>query len=126
MDAQQPWQVNAGGSNGHLHVYEYGMALHNEQTEVYRWISYDLNVPANTVVTDLPAKVVREGRHTIYAITFPWQKVGLQEIPRPGTRIGFSLIVNDRGPNGIRRGLRLGDGLLDSKNPADYEWLWTR
>jgi hypothetical protein len=94
---------------------------------VWRWISYQDNLPGDVEEKRVGAQIVRRGDLTVYTLTFPWSKLGLKQKPGPGSTIGFSLAVNDfdKSPSG-RKGMTLFKGIVDKKDPAEYGKLWVR
>jgi hypothetical protein len=126
VDANSPWLPNSGHFlNGHR-IYEYGAALYAAGSKVYRWRSYDPQLPADKLEPDVTAKITREGNFTTYDLTFPWRTLGLASMPKIPSQLGFSLAVNDADPNATRHGLRLFGGIVESKDPLQYGRLWLR
>ncbi len=126
LDADKPWQANVGGCNGHFRVFEYGAALGQSGPMIWRWISYFKELPGDADEKRVKADITRQGTQTIYQITFPWSTLGLAGKPASGTRIGFSMAVNDTDPKTPRRGLRLFGGIVETKDPARFGSLWLR
>jgi hypothetical protein len=126
LDADKPWQANIGGCNGHFRIIEYGLALGQSGPMTWRWISYFKELPSDVEDKRVKADITRQGTQTIYRITFPWSTLGLAGKPAAGSRIGFSLVVNDTDPNVPRHGLRLFSGIVETKDPARFGNLWLR
>jgi hypothetical protein len=126
LDAELPWQANAGGCNGHARVFEYGVALGEPGPMTWRWLSYHPELPPDTEAKQLQMKVIREGDKTLYEVMFPWTTLRATAMPVPGSKIGFALAVNDADPGAGRHGLRLFDGIVDRKDAAAYGLLWIR
>jgi hypothetical protein len=127
MDADQPWQANAGGASGHFRVFEYGAALGKNGPMAFRWISHYKPLASRSMEPRVKANVTRVGDRTRYEVTFPWVTLGLTERPAAGTSVGFSLVINDRdAPRSQPQGLRLFGGIADSKDPRSFGRLWMR
>jgi len=62
---------------------------------VYRRLSPDEERYPVGVAQDVKADVNREGRLTTYEVTIPWEMLGLEQAPEPGTGPAFSVLVND-------------------------------
>lgn len=126
VDADQPWQPNAGyGFNGHR-VSSYGVGGHPQQVMTWRWLYSMPSLPADMPEPRLQAHLERKGNLTTYEITFPWSILGLSAPPRPGTSIGFALAVNDLDGEGPRHGLRLFNGIVETQDPRSFGRLWIR
>jgi hypothetical protein len=127
MDAEKPWRVNEGGSSGHFKVYEYGFGLGEKGPMNWRWVSFDKSLPFDVVESRIQTRITRQKEITTYDLVLPWSALGQTEPPKPGTGIGFSLVINDKdGASTDRKGLKLFNGILDSKDPKEYGWLWIR
>jgi hypothetical protein len=126
LDAEKPWVANIGGCNGHFKVVEYGVALGQTGQRVWRWVSFAKELPGDTEEKRIKAQITRRGSETIYDLVFPWAVLGLNVKPISGSKIGFSLAVNDTDPGTERHGLRLFDGIIESKDPARFGTLWVR
>lgn len=126
-DAAKPWEANAGVLfNGHR-VTEYGVAARNGDVMVWRWLAHAPGLSANSPEPAIRAKTHRRGDETIYEIFFPWHVLGLNEPPKAGGRLGFSLTVNDSdGDAKGRHGICLFGGIMDKQDPREYGSLWLR
>jgi hypothetical protein len=127
MEVDQPWRPNVGGYNGHFKIFEYGAALGRTGPMIWRWISYLASLPGDVPEPRVRADITRSGDRTVYILLFPWATLGLNEPPRPGSVIGFSLAVNDFDRPAIgRKTLNLFHGIVDKKDPAAYGKIWFR
>jgi len=79
--------------------------------------------PLNTIdVAEVRFKIRRDGDKTIYELAFPLSALHVKD-RGPGTRLGFSLLVNEN-DTGARDGyLRWSDGIGDGKYPEKYGQL---
>ncbi len=127
VDAEKPWRANEGGFSGHFKIYEYGFGLGEKGPMNWRWVSFDKNLPFDVVENRIQTRIVRQKDVTGYDLIIPWPALGLTGCPKPGTSIGFALAINDKdGAATERKGLRLFDGILLSKDPQAYGRLWFR
>jgi hypothetical protein len=127
MDAEKPWRANEGGCSGHFKVYEYGFGLGEKNPMNWRWVSFDKNLPFDVMESRIQTRITRQKDITLYNLTLPWSALGLTECPKPGISIGFALAINDKdGAATERKGLRLFEGILLSKDPQAYGRLWFR
>jgi hypothetical protein len=126
LDAELPWQANAGGVNGHFRVFEYGFALGDAGPMAWRWLSYHRDRPPDCEEKQLQAAVTRQGEQTIYEIMLPWATLQSPAALGAGSRLGIAVAVNDADPDVPRHGLRLFNGIVDRKDPAAYGSLWIR
>ena len=125
MDAEQGWRANAGGYNGHVRIYEYGVALSAQGPLVWRWISYDKNLPASQTEARLQTEITCDQGLTVYELLFPWPTLGLDRAPAGRSKVGFSLLVNDVDGAGERDcTTTLFGGIGDRKDPARFGALW--
>ena len=62
---------------------------------VFRRLSPRSDAPPAGETTDVQAAVSRQGNGTHYTVTVPWEELGLEQAPRAGTRLDFSLLVNN-------------------------------
>ncbi len=75
----------------------------------------------NVNVDEVKASVTRAGDTAVYELAFPFSLLGVKAAP--GSRLGFSLIVNEN-DTGAREGyLRWSQGIGDAKNPLKYGQL---
>ena len=79
--------------------------------------------PLNTIdIAAVRFSVVRDGTRTIYEMAFPLSALHARG-RGPGTRLGFSLLVNEN-DTGAREGyLRWSDGIGNGKRPEQYGQL---
>lgn len=127
LDADLPLQANFGGWNGHQRIFELGVGSDLKTTNVYRWISYDESIPQDKPVTDAIAHVTREGDVTTYDIMYTWKSLGLTSAPKPGSSIGFALVINDKDTDKDKRhGIMLFDGVSGNKDPGKFGRIWLR
>ena len=79
--------------------------------------------PLNTIdVAEVRFRVRRRGTRTIYELAFPLAALNVRR-RGPGTRLGFSLLVNEN-DTGAREGyLRWSDGIGNGKDPEAYGQL---
>lgn len=127
VDGAKEWQYNNIGDgrfNGHR-IVEYGIALPTSGGAplVWRWRADCPGLRAACREPAVVAHVERAGGITTYDILFPWPTLGLQEAPPVGSRLGFSLAVNDVDKGGDRHVLRFGGGITESKDPEKYGTL---
>lgn len=125
LDPDKPWQANnvGYGLNGHR-IVEYGLGLKKGgKTMIWRYRAF---VPGLKV--GLPRKlmklqqVVRDEKKstTIYNLFIAWQSLGVEKQLPAGSRIGFSLAINEKDEGKKRRTLRLFGGITNSKDPKEY------
>ncbi|MFH0964576.1 MAG: sugar-binding protein, partial [Planctomycetota bacterium] len=83
----------------------------------------DVLRPLNTIdVAQVRYKIRREGDKTIYEMAFPLSALHVAH-RGPGTRLGFSLLVNEN-DTGAREGyVHWSDGIGRTKNPEEYGQL---
>ena len=68
---------------------------------------------------DIPVRVVRDGRRTVYRIALPWKLLCGSKPPR-GTIFRFSLAVHDRDRGVCNYHMAFGDGIVRDKRPDQY------
>ncbi len=94
---------------------EMGFAV--DESGRYMFYSQQMNVN----VDEVKAGVIRKGDMTVYELGFPLTLLAVKG--QPGSRLGFSLIVNENDA-GARKGyLRWSQGIGDAKNPLKYGQL---
>lgn len=116
LDEEDSLQVAAKAVMG-LRPLEIVLGLNSETGEVLvarRQAPDEARYPPGPA-PDVPAKVRREGRMTIYEVALPWQMLGLASVPPAGRPIRLSLLVNDNGGRG-RHGLQWFFGIRDYRN----------
>ncbi len=127
-DRGKEWQPNnvGFGLNGHR-VTEYGFALKQDGSIIsWRWQAYAPDLKSGEP-QELKgrARIKRDEKlhQTVYEISFPWASLGLEGRPAPGSKIGFSLVVNDMDADGKRHLIGLFGGIAEGKDPKDYGTL---
>lgn len=125
LDYNKPLEANVGGRQGHDRVFEYGAALGTSGPMTWRWISYVPELPADVRPEDVKADVIRQGDRTEYRLSFPWRTLGATNRPAPGSRIGFSLLINDV-DDGNHHRIHVFDGIARDKDITKFGPLWLR
>lgn len=98
---------------------EFGIALTPEGPQTFQWTG----APGGTGrLLDLPLAVLREGEHTRYEWTLPWQYAG-KLAPTPGQALGLNFVLLDADKPGetARYWLGLTPGICGGKDPAQFE-----
>jgi len=124
LDADRDWEPNnvGHGLNGHR-VVEYGIASRRDgKAQGWCFLGYADGVksgPAFELMKTI--RVVRNEaeKRTVYEALFPWKLLGAESMPKPGTNIGFALLVNNADKALQRKMLRLFDGIA-SNDPTQY------
>lgn len=124
LDADREWEPNnvGHGLNGHR-VVEYGIASRRDgKAQGWCFLGCADGIksgPAFELMKTI--RVVRNeaDRQTVYEVLFPWKLLGADSMPKPGTRIGFALLINDTDQTLKRKMLRFFDGIA-SKDPTRY------
>lgn len=124
VDTDQEWQPNnvGHGLNGHR-VVEYTLGLHSGKRLAWCPMSYLEGIktgPAFDLMKTLTVTRDEKSRQTVYDAVIPWRLLGLKDVPAVGTRLGFSMAVNDKDDNRPRRILRLFNGIANGKDPVQY------
>ena len=132
-DSAKPWEPNAQfGLNGHR-VLEYAVSSgKDKKITVWRHTSYDPLLLDNVSEERVQVNFSREQGCSIYELIFPWECLGLNTMPAPGSEIGFSALLNDVDPEPApgaprgRHGLRIFKGIHPDKTPEKYGKLYLR
>jgi Carbohydrate family 9 binding domain-like len=125
MDVDKPWQANNVGYGlmGHR-VIEYGFSKKKDGTTMaWRWRAYAPGIKTGPPFDMMKKqKVTRDEKNqmTIYDIMIPWKSLGADRCPPVGSRIGFSLAVNDKDKNKKRQVIRIFGGITNGKDPKKY------
>ncbi len=96
------------------------VALTKDGAKAYR--QYVLGDLPQGPADDIKVQAETKGSKTVYKIEVPVSSVGLPELKK-GSIFGFSLLVNDNDGNGRKGYLHWGDGIGNSKDPAQYNWI---
>jgi Carbohydrate family 9 binding domain-like len=125
MDVDKPWQANNVGYGlmGHR-VIEYGFSKKKDgKTMAWRWRAYAPGIKTGPPLDMMKKqKVTRDEKNqmTIYDIMIPWKSLGADSCPPVGSRIGFSLAVNDKDKNKKRQVIHIFGGITNGKDPKEY------
>ncbi len=129
VDVDREWQPNnvGFGFNGHR-IFEWGLALApNDRTKIQAW-RFRAEAPNRKSGPEygLKTEIERDeaARITDYGVTIPWSSLDLPDMPAPGSRLGFALLVNDKDTDRPRRRLQLFSGIAQSKDPVNYGKIW--
>lgn len=127
MDAGKPWEYNLisdGRYNGHRIVY-YSIGQSTDgKNMVWRNRANCPGMTGTCLEPSINAVVTRQGRQTLYDVTFPWPTLGAQHMPSPESLIGFSLAVNDSDKGFDRKFLTFGNGIVKGQVPELFAKLF--
>ncbi len=128
MDTSSPWLYNNIGDgrfNGHR-IFEYGVAHPSKGGEplIWRWRADAPDMKANCTEKSVKATVIRNGANALYEVFFPWRTLGMEDCPKSGSLLGFSLAINDVDKGNDRHAILLGNGIVDGKDPERFAKLY--
>ncbi|OHD53336.1 MAG: hypothetical protein A2096_01905 [Spirochaetes bacterium GWF1_41_5] len=103
-------------------VWELGLSLSRRGPEVFVFTKpQTISESAREIEQQMNISITRSGNIFDYRLQIPWRI--LQLTPRPGTVMGFSLIVNINDGKGRRGWVEWTPGIADRKRAADWGWL---
>ena len=79
---------------------------------------------ANCTEKSVKATVIRNGANALYEVFFPWRTLGMEDCPKSGSLLGFSLAINDVDKGNDRHAILLGNGIVDGKDPERFAKLY--
>lgn len=127
VDAEKPWRSNLimdGSFNGHR-IFFYDVCKPADGRPALAWRSR-ADCPgfgSQCLASEVSADIRHEAGTTVYVVVLPWQSVDLEQAPPVGSRIGFSLAVNDADQGSDRAHLRFGGGLARPQDPMRFAAL---
>ena len=125
MDTDKPWQANNVGYGlmGHR-VTEYSISMKdNGNRMAWRHRAYAPGLKCGPPFDILNLQFVSRNekqKTTFYNLMIPWKSLGLNTQPQAGTRIGFTIVVNDKDKGKKRRFLKMFGGIASGKDPKDF------
>jgi hypothetical protein len=124
VDAEKPWRSNLimdGSYNGHrTFFYDVRKPSDGRAPLVRRNRADCPGFGSQCLAPEVSADVRREAGITVYDVAVPWKSLGLTQAPPLGSRMGFSLIVNDVDQGHDRAALRFGEGISSPQDPTRF------
>ena len=94
---------------------EIGMGQTDSGPVAYRWNTQTDH--AAGVIDNCEVMIGREGNNTYYELKIPWSEVAGEDFkPDSGTKIGYSLLVNDNDGNGRKGWIEYASGIGSYKD----------